>query len=51
MLVQNGANVNSRDGFFYTPLHLACGNGAVACVDVLLRSGADPTTRAQGGVT
>ena len=51
MLVQNGANVNARDGFFYTPLHLACVNGTVACVDVLLRSGADPTTRAQGGVT
>ncbi|CAN0357859.1 unnamed protein product, partial [Hapterophycus canaliculatus] len=51
MLLQNGANVDSRDGFFYTPLHLACVNGAVSCVDVLLRAGADPAARAQGGVT
>lgn len=51
MLVQNGANIDARDGFFYTPLHLACVNGAVACVDVLLRAGADPGPAAQGGVT
>lgn len=51
MLLENGANVNARDGFFYTPLHLACINGVVACVGVLLRAGADPTTKAQGGVT
>lgn len=51
MLVQNGANIDARDGFFYTPLHLACVNGAVACVKVLLLAGADPSTRAQGGVT
>lgn len=51
MLLQNGADVNARDGFFYTPLHLSCVNGAVACVDVLLRAGADPTCKAQGGVT
>ena len=51
MLVQNGADIDARDGFFYTPLHLACVNGAVACVEVLLLAGADPGTRAQGGVT
>ena len=51
MLLENGAEVNARDGFFYTPLHLACVNGAAACVQVLLRAGADPTPKAQGGVT
>lgn len=51
MLLQNGADTNARDGFFYTPLHLACVNSSISCVDVLLRAGADPTTKAQGGVT
>ncbi|CAN0434997.1 unnamed protein product, partial [Ectocarpus sp. 13 AM-2016] len=51
MLVQNGASVDSRDGFFYTPLHLACINGAVASVEALLRAGADPAIKAQQGVT
>lgn len=51
ILLQNGADVNARDGFFYTPLHLACTNGALACVEVLLKAGADPSTKAQGGIT
>lgn len=32
-------------------MHLACTNGALACVEVLLRAGADPSTKAQGGIT
>lgn len=51
ILLRNGADVNARDGFFYTPLHLACINGALACVEVLLENGADPSTKAQGSIT
>lgn len=51
ILLKNGADVNARDGFFYTPLHLACINGVVACVEVLLDNGADPSTKAQGSIT
>lgn len=51
ILLRNGAELDARDGFFHTPLHLACINGAVGCVKVLLENGADPSTKAQGGIT
>ena len=41
VLVRNGADINSRNGDGYTPLHVAAMNGCVEGVKVLLRLGAD----------
>jgi len=39
-LIENGADVNSRDSSQNTPLHLACENGNLKMVMVLLENGA-----------
>ena len=39
-LIENGADVNSRDSSQNTPLHLACDNGNLEMVMVLLEKGA-----------
>ncbi|KAI5840390.1 ankyrin repeat-containing domain protein [Morchella snyderi] len=41
MLLDNGAQVNMRNGWKYTPLHVAAMAGAVEVVEVLIRGGAD----------
>ena len=42
LLIQNSAGLSSRDYLKRTPLHLAVKMGAVECVAVLLKNGADP---------
>lgn len=41
VLVSNGADINSKNGDGYTPLHVAAMNGCVDGVKMLLRLGAD----------
>jgi len=45
------ANLNDRDEFGYTPLHLACDRGNIANVKILLEGGADPGLRDEDGLT
>ncbi len=41
LLIERGANVESKDAAGETPLHFAVANGRAKCVAELLRSGAD----------
>ncbi|RPB07258.1 ankyrin, partial [Morchella conica CCBAS932] len=41
ILLDNGAQVNVRNGWKYTPLHVAAMAGVVEVVEVLMRGGAD----------
>ncbi|XP_048338628.1 IQ motif and ankyrin repeat domain-containing protein 1 [Sphaerodactylus townsendi] len=51
MLIENGANPNSRGAFNRTPLYRAAFGGHVAAVEVLLQHGADPRLYADDGNT
>lgn len=50
-LILRGANINQKDVFGYTALHLAALEGFSQCVDVLIFYGADVTTRSRRGAT
>lgn len=50
-LVLWGANINQKDVFGYSALHLAALEGLTQCVDVLIFYGADVTTRSRKGVS
>ncbi|KRX03122.1 Ankyrin repeat-containing domain [Pseudocohnilembus persalinus] len=40
-LLQKGININQTQSTGSTPLHIACFNGHVSCIDILLLNGAD----------
>ncbi|GIX76452.1 hypothetical protein CEXT_292441 [Caerostris extrusa] len=44
MLLKDGANINALDADRRTPLHFACDGGSIACLDFLLKMGADVHT-------
>ncbi|CAG9567776.1 unnamed protein product [Danaus chrysippus] len=48
-LISWGANVNQKDEYGFTPLHLAALDGLSACVETLIYHGADVTTRSKKG--
>ncbi|CAN0409324.1 unnamed protein product, partial [Ectocarpus fasciculatus] len=50
-LLEGGANVNSRDGYEQTPLHVACSLSSAAAVELLLRWGADEKLTDENGDT
>lgn len=48
-LVGWGADVNRKDEYGFTPLHLAALDGLASCVETLIYHGADVTTRSKKG--
>ncbi|GLG93347.1 Transient receptor potential channel pyrexia, partial [Gryllus bimaculatus] len=51
LLIERHADVNARDRYEYTPLHVAANNDLAASVRALLLAGADVTARTRGGAT
>jgi len=51
LLEHPATDVNERDQFGYTPLHLACDRGSLAVVKILLSKGADPSLKDQDDFT
>ncbi|XP_061463284.1 IQ motif and ankyrin repeat domain-containing protein 1 isoform X2 [Rhineura floridana] len=51
MLIENGANPNSRGAFNRTPLYRAAFGGHLAAMELLLQHGADPRLYADDGNT
>jgi uncharacterized protein len=50
-LLENGADVNTRQNGGFTPLHAAAQNGQVALIKLLLEYGAQPDVKADNGQT
>ncbi|CAH2054930.1 unnamed protein product, partial [Iphiclides podalirius] len=51
MLVSWGAQVNKKDEYGYSPLHLAAMDGLTPCVETLIFLGADVTSKSKKGHT
>ncbi|KPJ14946.1 Transient receptor potential channel pyrexia [Papilio machaon] len=51
MLVSWGAQVNKKDEYGYSPLHLAAMDGLTLCVETLIFLGADVTSKSKKGHT
>lgn len=51
VLIKKGARVNDRDSFGFSPLHFACVAGDTKVIRLLLQCKADPTIKAQNGVS
>jgi ankyrin repeat protein len=49
--VENGANVNAKNNFGYTPLYIAAEGGHVSTVKFLLTNGADAEIMTNSGGT
>lgn len=51
ILVSWGADVNAKDQYGYSPLHIAALNELSQCVEILIYHGADVTAKSKLGVT
>lgn len=51
LLISKGANVNHKDIYGFTALHLAALDGLAQCVEMLIFYGADVTTKSKKGTT
>ncbi len=51
MLIRNGADVNAKNLFGETPLHLAAANNSLGVSTVLIRNGADVKSKTRYGAT
>lgn len=50
-LIRYGSDVNAKDIYGYTPLHIAALNELSQCVDILIYHGADVTAKSKYGMT
>ena len=50
-LFEKGCDINQRNLFYTTPLHLACQNDRVEVVRFLLENGAAPDAPDEAGIT
>lgn len=51
MLLERGANPNTKDISLLSPLAIACGTGGVKCIDILVKFGADLNSQSESGST
>lgn len=51
LLISKGANVNHKDVYGFTALHLAALDGLAQCVEMLIYYGADVTTKSKKGTS
>lgn len=51
ILISYGADINAKDQYGYTPLHIAALNELSQCVEVLIFRGADVTAKSKFGMT
>lgn len=51
LLISKGANVNHKDVYGFTALHLAALDGLAQCVEMLIFYGADVTTKSKKGTS
>jgi ankyrin repeat protein len=51
MLLERGANPNTKDITQLSPLAIACGTGGVRCIEILVRFGADLNSQSESGST
>ncbi len=51
LLVRRRANINARDKYGFSPLHLAALDGLSDCVEFLIHLGANVTTKSKKGIT
>lgn len=51
VLISWGADVNARDQYGYTPLHIAALNELSQCVEILIYHGADVTAKSKFGMS
>lgn len=49
MMIKQGAAINHKDQYGFTPLHLAALDGVSDCVELLIFHGADVTTKVKNG--
>lgn len=51
LLLEKGANPNTKDITLLSPLAIACGTGGTRCIELLIKYGADVNSQSESGST